>query len=49
MNLKISADEQHSDISTKYAAFVGANSFAPHSFSVRINSHLQPHPLRFSE
>ena len=40
-----SVGEEHFGISTDYAAFVGANLFAPDSLNVRINSHLQtPQP-----
>jgi hypothetical protein len=35
------------DISTDYQAFVGANLFAHNFFSVRMNSPLRPHQLRF--
>ena len=35
-----SVGEEYFGISTNYAAFVGANSFAHNSFNVRINSHL---------
>ncbi|MDO8811914.1 MAG: DUF4347 domain-containing protein [Gallionella sp.] len=46
LNLYSSVDEEHSAISTDYAASVGANSFAHNSLNVRINSHLQTHQLR---
>src|SRR3989338_487622 len=46
MNLNSSVGEERYDISTDYATFVGANSFAHNSLSVRMNSHLPPHQLR---
>src|SRR4030067_508138 len=41
-----SVGEEHFGISTNYAAFVGANSFAHNSLNVLINSHLQTIQLR---
>ena len=41
INLYSSVGEEYFGISTDYAAFVGANSFAHNSLNVRINSHLQ--------
>jgi len=47
MNQYFSAREGHSGLSMNYAIFVDANLFAQDSLSVRINSHLQTHQLRF--
>jgi hypothetical protein len=47
LNLKTAVSEEHSGISTDYAASVGANLFAHNLLFVRINSHLQTRQQRF--
>ena len=47
MSLKTAVGEKYYCISTDYAVLVGANSFAHNLLSMRMNSHLQTHQLRF--